>query len=275
MTGPKLAGRGANDGSHGVLLPTFVLGFAFSGLFDGILLHQILQWHHLLSLVQADALRDLRVQILADGSFHILMFAVAAVGLWLLWRRRAAVAAAGAGTRSIAGFVLGFGVWNIVDAVVFHWVLRIHHIRLDPAEAMASDVVWLIVLGLLPTAFGWWLWRRGGASGGPGGGRGGRFDRAAPAALGILVAAASLMAASPGQAAKDPMTAVVFRPGLSGADAVNAVAAVGGRLVWIDATGGVVVIKLDDPAQRWKLYRHGALLVGGTGPAGCINAARI
>src|SRR5687768_8252330 len=28
-----------------------VLGFALGGFFDGILLHQILQWHHLLSLV--------------------------------------------------------------------------------------------------------------------------------------------------------------------------------------------------------------------------------
>lgn len=28
-----------------------VLGFALSGFFDGVLLHQILQWHHLLSLV--------------------------------------------------------------------------------------------------------------------------------------------------------------------------------------------------------------------------------
>jgi uncharacterized membrane protein len=26
-----------------------MLGFAFGGFFDGILLHQVLQWHHLLS----------------------------------------------------------------------------------------------------------------------------------------------------------------------------------------------------------------------------------
>jgi len=35
-----------------------VLGFALGGFLDGILLHQLLQWHHFLSLVPGDALRD-------------------------------------------------------------------------------------------------------------------------------------------------------------------------------------------------------------------------
>lgn len=39
-----------------------VLGFALGGFFDGILLHQILQWHHLLSLVPA--VDSLRLQVL-------------------------------------------------------------------------------------------------------------------------------------------------------------------------------------------------------------------
>ena len=42
-----------------------LLGFALGGFFDGILLHQILQWHHLLSLVPG--MVDLRVQICGTG----------------------------------------------------------------------------------------------------------------------------------------------------------------------------------------------------------------
>ena len=61
-----------------------VLGFALGGFFDGILLHQILQWHHLLSLVPGIA--DLRLQVLWDGYFHASMYAIAAVSLWGLWR---------------------------------------------------------------------------------------------------------------------------------------------------------------------------------------------
>ena len=52
-------------------LPAVTLGFALGGFFDGVLLHQILQWHHLLSLVPG--MDDLRLQILWDGYFHAAM----------------------------------------------------------------------------------------------------------------------------------------------------------------------------------------------------------
>lgn len=65
----------------------------FGGFFDGILLHQVLQWHHLLSAVESEAVRDLRVQVLADGLFHVVKYVVAAVGLWLLWAARREIAA--------------------------------------------------------------------------------------------------------------------------------------------------------------------------------------
>jgi uncharacterized membrane protein len=53
------------------LIGAFTLGFAFGAFFDGILLHQVLQWHHLLSLVQGDLYRDIRVQILATVCFTL------------------------------------------------------------------------------------------------------------------------------------------------------------------------------------------------------------
>lgn len=37
-----------------------IIGFALGGFFDGILLHQVLQWHHLFSLVSGDIWRDTR-----------------------------------------------------------------------------------------------------------------------------------------------------------------------------------------------------------------------
>lgn len=64
----------------------YMLGFAMGGFFDGILLHQILQWHHLLSALESDPFRDLRTQILADGIFHALMYVIMAIGLWKLWQ---------------------------------------------------------------------------------------------------------------------------------------------------------------------------------------------
>lgn len=56
-----------------------LLGLALGGFFDSILLHQILKWHHLLSLVPG--IDDMRLQILWDGYFHVLMYVLAAVAL--------------------------------------------------------------------------------------------------------------------------------------------------------------------------------------------------
>src|SRR5690606_9610654 len=68
------------------------LGFALGGFFDGILLHQILQWHHLLSGLDGPRWRSLPVQVMADGLFHALMYVIALAGLWMLWKGRRAAA---------------------------------------------------------------------------------------------------------------------------------------------------------------------------------------
>jgi hypothetical protein len=71
---------------------SFLLGFAMGGFFDGILPHQILQWHHLLSGVQTGALESLSAQVAVDGVFHAITYVIAAAGLIELFRARSAVA---------------------------------------------------------------------------------------------------------------------------------------------------------------------------------------
>ena len=80
---------GAERSRRGLAAAAFLLGFALSGFFDGILRHQILQWHHLPSVIEG----DLRLQVVADDWFHVAMYAIAALGLWRLWRARGATGA--------------------------------------------------------------------------------------------------------------------------------------------------------------------------------------
>lgn len=254
--------------------PALLLGVALGGFFDGILLHQILQWHHLLSNV--DAMRDLRTQILADGLFHALMYLLAAVALWLLWRRRAALAQAGAGRRLWALALVGFGAWHGADAVLSHWVLGIHRIKDDAANPLAWDLAWLAVFGVLPALAGWWALRRGGNDD-AGHGGGGRHTAAA-LALAALVAGplAALPAGSGGGSGNvgDQVT-VLFAPGVTAAQAFNALARIDARVVWVDRSGGLWAVSL--PAQRsaLSLYRDGALLVGRSPVAlGCLSWLR-
>jgi uncharacterized membrane protein len=237
---------------------TLVLGIALGGFFDGILLHQVLQWHHLLSLVPG--LDDLRVQVLWDGYFHILMYVVALAALWGLWRahRRQVPAPGGAGL--LAALLLGFGIWNVLDGVLSHWILGIHRIRLDVPNPLAWDLAWLAAFGLAPLVAGVLLRRRPSGPGSP---------MAAIWLLALTTAGAGAWALRepPGQA----YTAIVFAPGTSAKQVFDALDAADARLVWTDQPMGVVVVAVVKD-RRWQFYRHGALLVGGTGLAvGCIS----
>src|SRR5436305_559397 len=137
-----------------------LVGLSFGGLFDGILLHQVLQWHHLLSLVGGESVRDMRVQIMADGLFHVLMYVVAAIGLWLIWSAAGSSAFGRSDRRLLASALLGFGAWQFADVIVFHWIARIHRIRVDVPNPLAWDIGWMIVFGVPTVALGLWLLAR-------------------------------------------------------------------------------------------------------------------
>jgi uncharacterized membrane protein len=251
-----------------------VLGFALGGFFDGILLHQVLQWHHFLSLVPGEALRDIRAQILADGLFHVAVYAIAALGLWLLWRARGGLAAAD-GTRLLGAALLGFGIWQTVDVVGFHWVVGIHRIRVDVPDPLLWDLGWLAVIGLPPLLAGLWLRRSSAAGGaGPSPPSGGGDGRAAVAMLALSVLGAAPAASLPPPGATTAL--VLFRPGLGLEGAFAAVATAEGRVVWADASGELLSVELGPGANSWRLYRHGALLVGASGAfAGCLAWTKV
>ena len=55
-------------------LPASVMGLGFGGFVDGIVLHQLLQWHHLLSDTEQypeGTVSGLQDNVLADGIFHV------------------------------------------------------------------------------------------------------------------------------------------------------------------------------------------------------------
>ena len=238
-----------------------VLGFALGGFFDGILLHQILQWHHLLSLVPG--VTTLRAQVLWDGYFHALMYGVAIVGLWGLWRSRDELQEQW-GQALLGTLLIGFGLWHIVDSVLSHWLLGIHRIRLDSPNPLLWDLIWFAAFGLVPLAVGWRLRRKRRPA--RSGLRGTTLGVLLAGAVTATMAAWSLQA-PPGQR----FTTVVFAPDVEPGEVMNAIVRANARLVWSDPELAVVV--LDVPAaSRFSFYRQGALLVSGSGlPSGCFN----
>jgi uncharacterized membrane protein len=134
-----------------------VIGIGLGGFFDGIVLHQILQWHHLVSnLVPVEDVEALRLNTLVDGLFHQAMWVVAVVGLFLLYtqlvdpRRDERPPLLG-------GILLGWGAFNVFDSVVSHWVLNLHNIRPGP-DAPLYDLAFF-AWGIAMIAAGSWLIR--------------------------------------------------------------------------------------------------------------------
>src|SRR5690606_27734085 len=227
-----------------------LLGFALSGFFDGILLHQVLQWHHLLLGVQAEPFRDMRVQILVDGLFHVLMYAIALGGLWSLWRGRESPDLL-AGRKLMSRVLIGFGAWHVLDAVVSHWLLGIHRIKMDSPNPLAWDLLWFVVFGIVPIVAGLLLGRSHNL-------RIARAGYAAAASLVLAVLIAGPIAAIP--SSDNGQVLVVVRPSdasrlLDGLDAVS------GSIMWADRSAAIWVLSIGEGARRKRLYEHGALLV--------------
>ncbi len=230
-----------------------LLGFSLGGFFDGILLHQVLQWHHLLSGVQSDAVQELRVQVFADGLFHLLMYVIALAGLWLLWTARRTPVLPGAGFL-FGNAMIGFGIWHVLDAFVSHWLLGIHRIRMDSPNPLLWDLLWFFIFGVGMIAAGLALRRR--------------RPRPPPGSRGALTAslllAVSTLAGGYGAALPpDDLSTflVVMRPGADAGDLLDGLAEVGGGILWAHPDGALWTVNLAQAGDGAKLYRHGALLV--------------
>jgi uncharacterized membrane protein len=139
--------------------PGIVLGLGLGGFVDGIVLHQILQWHNMLSGTarwQPTTVEKMEANMLGDGLFHAATWILVAVGLWLLWRalRRGA---GGDGVELVGWMLAGWGVFNVVEGVVDHLILGIHHVREG-----GSDLAWdlgFLAFGLALVLAGWLLVR--------------------------------------------------------------------------------------------------------------------
>ena len=112
------------------LAPLLLTGFGLGAFLDGIVLHQVLQWHHLVvARVPADDLAGLEANTLWDGVFHLVSWVVVVVGL--VWTARSRASLRPAPWRALTGALLiGWGAFNITDQVLFHLLLGAHHIRM-------------------------------------------------------------------------------------------------------------------------------------------------
>ena len=144
-------------------LPGFLLGLGLGGFIDGIVLHQVLQWHHLLTGSggePADTVAGLEANTLADGFFHLATWVLVVAGVTAMvraWQRGELAPPWGV----YVGMALaGWGVFNLVEGVIDHQLLGLHHVRDDLGAPLGWDLAFL-GLGAALVAVGLWMAGRG------------------------------------------------------------------------------------------------------------------
>lgn len=101
-----------------------LMGIGMGGFVDGILFHQILQLHNMLSnVVPRDSLVNEQVNMFWDGLFHAFTWTM--TGL------------------AVGAVLAGWGVFNVVEGLIDHEILQIHHVYQN-----GSFLLWdLVFLG--------------------------------------------------------------------------------------------------------------------------------
>jgi len=152
------------DGRGFPTIAGIFLGLGLGGFFDGILLHQVLQWHHMLTSAgyPADNLGNLEFNVMWDGLFHISTYVFTAIGMTLLARKAFRPHTLWSGKMLVGAILMGFGIFNLAEGVIDHHLLGIHHVNetVPPEQWIFWDLGFLI-WGAAMLVGGWSLWRTG------------------------------------------------------------------------------------------------------------------
>jgi uncharacterized membrane protein len=129
-----------------------LLGIGLGGFVDGIVFHQILQLHGMLSAkLPRTSLLHAEVNMFWDGLFHAFTWLMTSVGLAMLWHALGRRDVPHSTRTFVGGLVLGWGVFNSVEGAINHAILGLHHV-VENGNHLLWDTVFLasgvILIGL-------------------------------------------------------------------------------------------------------------------------------
>ena len=124
------------------------------GFVDGILFHQILQWHGMLTAkFPKTSIANVELNMFWDGMFHAVTWTMTALGLFLLFNAGKRSDVPWLGKILGGGLFFGWGLFNLIEGIIDHYLLNLHHVY----EAQGQSVYDLLFLvsGVVFIAGGW------------------------------------------------------------------------------------------------------------------------
>ena len=146
--------------SGAIISAGILIGVGLGGFIDGIVLHQILQWHNMLSSVVPPVdLVSMKYNMVWDGLFHALTWLMTAAGITRLWLAGRRADVPWSTSTFVGSMATGWGLFNFVEGVIDHHLLGVHHVHPGGGE-LAWDLAFL-ASGILLVGLGWMGIRRG------------------------------------------------------------------------------------------------------------------
>lgn len=111
-------------------ITSIILGIGIGGFIDGVLLHQILQWHGMFTnILPADTLINKSVNMFWDGIFHSLTLVTVIIGVVSLTRLLNKKNINPSPKLVWGGFFAGWGLFNFVEGIIHHHILEFHNVK--------------------------------------------------------------------------------------------------------------------------------------------------
>jgi uncharacterized membrane protein len=144
-------------------MPGLLIGVGLGGFLDGIVLHQVLQWHHMVSAVRSpDTVPGLRINTLGDGLFHVVTWLFVLSGIAVLSGRVTRDRGRAWRSQTLWAWALvGWGLFNLVEGLIDHQILGVHHVHEGPYRLWWD--LGFLAFGAALIAVGW-AWQRKPAS---------------------------------------------------------------------------------------------------------------
>lgn len=133
-----------------------MIGIGMGGFVDGIVFHQILQLHNMLSAkLPPTTVVNIEINMVWDGLFHALTWMTTAIGIAMLWSAVRRQDVPQNTVTFLGSLLLGWGIFNVVEGLIDHHILQIHHVY-----ELGNHLVWDLVFlgsGVLFIILGWIL----------------------------------------------------------------------------------------------------------------------
>jgi uncharacterized membrane protein len=124
-----------------------VLGLGLGAFFDGIVFHQLLQWHHMVSgWYPLNSIDNVILNTTWDGIFHSAAYVLVLAGLYLFWQRSRANTLSWSPSYFVGAILLGWGIFDLVEGIIDHEIFGLHRVNetVSPDYRIFWDIGFLL-----------------------------------------------------------------------------------------------------------------------------------